>query len=232
MCERYSLATTKQDLESRFEAEMLDNFQPRYNIAPTQLLPIITSESPRGFSHFYWGVTPEFSKNKPVSQKYINAKAETVHLKASSKSAFQRRRCIIPADGYYMWKKVGKKTKIPYRITFHDKRLFSFAGIWEEFESESGKVNHTFSLLTTEADALHQDFGDRMPVILERDQEKIWLDKFKGTDQLLAVLHGPDAGSMTAYTVSQMVNQINVDAEFLLKKTGPMDQFGNYTLFG
>jgi putative SOS response-associated peptidase YedK len=84
MCERYSLGKSKDELEERFQAEMLKDFKPRYNVAPSQLVPVITSESPRGFSHFYWGVTPEFGRNRPVAQKLINAKAETIHEKLFS----------------------------------------------------------------------------------------------------------------------------------------------------
>jgi len=232
MCERYSLGKTKHELEERFEAEMLEDFQPRYNIAPTQLLPIITSDSPKGFSQFYWGITPEFAKNKPVSLKFITAPAETAHEKASSKTAFQRRRCIIPADGYYGWKKVGKKTKIPYRFTLHDKGLFSFAGIWEEYENETGEINHTFLILTTESNPINKEIGDRMPSILNKEQERVWLNKFSTMEQLQEVLVPYPSEKMTSYTVSPMVNKINIDSEYIIRRTGPMDQFGNYTLFG
>ncbi|WP_186756908.1 SOS response-associated peptidase [Echinicola salinicaeni] len=232
MCERYSLGKTQQDLESRYEAELLDEFHPRYNIAPTQLLPVITSDSPKGFSHFYWGITPDFAKNKPVSPKFINAPSETAPTKASTKSAFQKRRCIIPADGYYSWKRVGKKTKIPHRFTLEDNSLFSFAGIWEEFENDKGGTNHTFLILTVPANKINKEFGDRMPVIFTKDQEKIWLDKYSSLDQLTETLLPYPTEQMLTYPVSPAVNQISVDAEYLIKRTSPMDQFGNYTLFG
>lgn len=90
MCGRYSLAKTKIDLENRFAAEMLEPFEPRYNIAPSQLVPVITSDSPRGFSHFYWGLTPAFAKNKPVASKLINARAETITEKVTFRAAFKK----------------------------------------------------------------------------------------------------------------------------------------------
>jgi putative SOS response-associated peptidase YedK len=117
MCGRYSLSKNKLELEERYQAEMLGAFKPRYNVAPTQLVPVITSDSPKGFSHFYWGITPEFSKNKHVSQKLINARAETITEKISFKSSFKKRRCLVPADGFFEWKKVGKKKSVPYRFT-------------------------------------------------------------------------------------------------------------------
>ena len=232
MCGRYSLSKSKIELEERFQAEMLVDFKPRYNIAPTQLVPVITSESPKGFSFFYWGITPDFAKNKPVSQKFINAKAETVNEKVSFKSSFEKRRCLVPADGFYEWKKLGKKTKVPYRFTFANNEAFSFAGIWEEYENEKGEINHTFLILTTEPNRLVAEVHDRMPVILKKEDEKKWLDKYSSEENLLQMLKTYSADDMLSYTVSPLVNQVNNDSPGIIRKTSPMDQFGNYTLFG
>ena len=120
MCGRYTLNKSKIQIEERFQAEMLPDFNPRYNIAPTQLVPVITSQSPKGFSFFYWGITPDFGQNKPVAQKLINARSETVKEKISFKNSFEKRRFLIPADGFFEWKKLGKKTKIPYRFNRRD----------------------------------------------------------------------------------------------------------------
>ncbi|WP_143961674.1 SOS response-associated peptidase [Litoribacter populi] len=232
MCGRYSLAKSKIELEERFQAEMPGEFNPRYNVAPTQLMPVITSDSPQGFSHFYWGITPEFSKNKPVSQKFINARGETISEKASFKSAFQKRRCIIPADGFYEWKQLGKKSKSPYRFVLENEKPFAFAGIWEEYENEEGENKHTFLIITTEANNMVSDIHDRMPVILTQESEKIWLNPNTDSEQLKNCLLPFDQALMISYPVSPMVNQVGNDNPALIKKTSPMDQFGNYTLFG
>jgi len=232
MCGRYSLSKSKIELEERFQAEMLVDFKPRFNIAPTQLVPVITSESPKGFSFFYWGITPDFAKNKPVSQKFINAKAETVNEKISFKSSFEKRRCLVPADGFYEWKKLGKKTKVPYRFTLANDEAFSFAGIWEEYENDKGEINHTFLILTTEPNRLVSEVHDRMPVILAKEDEKKWLDKYSSEANLLKMLTTYSADDMLNYTVSPMVNQVQNDSPGIIRKTSPMDQFGNYTLFG
>ncbi len=232
MCGRYSLSKSKLELEERFQAEMLEDFVPRYNIAPTNLVPVITSESPRGFSRYYWGITPEFSKNKPVSQKFINARAETVTEKISFKSSFAKRRCLVPADGFFEWKRIGKKTRIPYRFTLADESLFSFAGIWEEYENEEGKINHTFLILTTAPNSLVAEVHDRMPVMLKKEDEKKWLDKYSSEAELINMLKTYSASDMVSYTVSPLVNQVSNDTPFVLRKTFPMDQLGNYTLFG
>ncbi len=232
MCERYGLSKNKEQLEERFQAEMLGDFKPRFNIAPSQLVPVITSESPKGFSFFYWGVTPAFGHNKPVAQKLINARAESVHENHSSRSSFQRRRCLIPADGFFEWKKLGKKTRIPYRFTLREEALFAFAGIWEEYETVSGESQHTFSILTTTANEVVAEVHDRMPLILGRDQEKKWLNPYASESDLLAVLQPVSADFMVSYTVSSLVNSIQNDSPGIIRRISPMDQFGNYTLFG
>lgn len=232
MCGRYSLNKSKIELEERFQAEMLVDFKPRYNIAPTQLVPVITSDSPKGFSFFYWGITPDFGQNKPVAQKLINARAESVNEKISFKGSFQRRRCLIPADGFFEWKKLGKKTKIPYRFTLREEDIFSFAGIWEEYETVSGESQHTFLILTTTPNELVEEVHDRMPVILRREQEKKWLDKYSTEDELAKLLTTYPAELMQSYTVSPLVNSVLNDSPSILRRTSPMDQFGNYTLFG
>lgn len=211
---------------------MLADFKPRYNIAPTQLVPVITSDSPKGFSFFYWGITPDFGQNKPVAQKLINAKAETVHEKISFKTSFQSRRCIVPADGFFEWKKLGKKTKIPYRFTLRDESLFSFAGIWEEYEGLTGEIQHTFLILTTTPNSVVEEVHDRMPVILSRENEKKWLDKYSSESELLAMLKPLSSDLIQSYTVSPLVNSVQNDSAGIIRRTSPMDQHGNYTLFG
>ncbi|MCS5489947.1 SOS response-associated peptidase [Algoriphagus limi] len=232
MCGRYSLSKSKIELEERFQAEMLADFSPRYNIAPTQLVPVITSDSSKGFSFFYWGITPEFGRNKPVSQKLINARAESVHQKASFKNSFKRRRCIVPADGFYEWKRLGKKTTIPHRFTLENNALFSFAGIWDEYETVDGENQHTFLILTTEPNQLVSDVHDRMPVILDKSSEKKWLDSYSSEEELIDLLKPYPADHMISYPVSPLVNSIKNDSPALIRKTSPMDQHGNYTLFG
>lgn len=232
MCGRYSLNKSKIELEERFQAEMLPDFKPRYNIAPTQIVPVITSQSPKGFSFFYWGITPDFGQNKPVAQKLINARAETVNEKISFKSSFEKRRCLIPADGFFEWKKLGKKTKIPYRFTLREDELFAFAGIWEEYETVNGEVLHTFSILTTSPNEISSEIHDRMPVILNRQLEKKWLDNYTPESELLAMLQPYPSDQMLSYTVSPLVNSVQNDVPSIIRKTSPADQHGNYTLFG
>ena len=230
MCGRYSISTEIKVIEKRFKIDVT-NYEPRYNAAPGQLLPIITGENPEGFSFFYWGMTPKWSKNGQISQKLINARAETVNAKASFKQAFARRRCLIPADGFYEWKAVGKKTKIPHRITLQGAEPFAFAGIWEEFEDE-GENMHTFSIITTEANSLVADIHDRMPVILHPKDEQAWLSNDSNEEALIELLRPYEAEQMVQYSVSPRVNSVANEGPELIKHTPPADQHGNYTLFG
>ncbi|MEP1086677.1 MAG: SOS response-associated peptidase, partial [Algoriphagus sp.] len=166
------------------------------------------------------------------AQKLINAKAETVNEKISFKTAFRQRRCIVPADGFYEWKRLGKKTSVPYRFTLRENELFSFAGIWEEFETVNGESQHTFLILTTQPNSVVSEIHDRMPVILDRNAEKKWLDSYTDETDLLSLLQPYPADAMLSYTVSPLVNSVQNDSPAIIRKTSPMDQHGNYTLFG
>ena len=232
MCGRYSIAAKAEKLKKRFDVDVTEQYKPKFNAAPTQLLPVITSESPEGFSFFHWGMLPAWSNNRAVSTKLINARAETVSEKASFKMAFQRRRCIVPADGFYEWKALGKKTKVPYRFVMNNLEPFAFAGVWDEFETEKGEILHTFTIITTQANELVMPIHDRMPVILTPETEKIWLKNGSTDKELIQILQPYDDTQMEAYTVSSRVNNAANDDPEIIKHTPPADQFGNYTLFG
>jgi putative SOS response-associated peptidase YedK len=233
MCGRYTLVKSAEEIAQRFKLEEIDpRLKSTYNAAPTQLLPVITADSPEGLSWFYWGLIPAWSKNKAVSQKLINARAETVDQKASFKRALQARRCLVPADGFYEWKVLGKKTKVPYRIHLAGNELFAFASLWEEYEDDGGDVVHTFTIITTEANSKVASIHDRMPVILNKQDEKTWLNKNTDKDDLLALLKPYPADKISSYTVSSEVNSPANNRPSLINPAPPTDQHGNYTLFG
>jgi putative SOS response-associated peptidase YedK len=231
MIERYSITASSTKLEQRFGTDVLDIYSPNFNAAPTQLLPIITSAAPQGISTFYWGTSPEWSKNKTLSEKIINIRAESILEKPVLKKALMKNRCLIPADGFYAWKKVGKKTAIPYRLVTNDQELFSFAGIWDEFEDTDGNEFHTFSLITTSSHGIVATIHDRMPVIFTRESEEIWLDKHSTETDLMNLLVPYPAERMNHYPVSPRINNANTNVPSLIIPTPPADQFGNLTLF-
>jgi putative SOS response-associated peptidase YedK len=232
MCSRYTIVAKADEIASRFSVEVLSHYKPNYNAAPAQLLPIITSHDQQGISTFYWGLVPSLSKNKNVSERIINMRAELVGEKPVLRRALQSRRCIVPADGFYEWKRIGKKTHIPYRFVRKDRALFSFAGTWEEYEDVAGTTYHTFSIFTITPNELVSTIHDRMPVILTKDSEKIWLNKNADEDILMDALKPLPSDQMEVYTVSSKVNsQANNDATLILPAPA-QDQHGNLTLFG
>jgi putative SOS response-associated peptidase YedK len=232
MVERYSIASPSDQLSERFSVESHPHYKPRYNAAPTQLLPVITSGAgSKGISWFYWGRSPEFAHNRHLSEKIINVAAETFHERPVLKRAMMRHRCIIPADGFYGWKKVGKKTSIPYRFTITNQPLFSFAGIWEEFENASGEPEHTFSVITVAANRLIGTVMERMPVILTPEAEKVWLYENARENELMDLLTPYAETHISHYTVSPRINDTRVDVPSLFLHTPPSDQHGNLTLF-
>jgi putative SOS response-associated peptidase YedK len=147
------------------------------------------------------------------------------------KKGMMRNRCLIPADGFYAWRKVGKKTSIPYRLVANDQDLFSFAGIWEEFEDTSGNELHTFSMITVESTGIVETIHDRMPVILTKEHEQIWLDKSSSETDLMRILAPYPTEKMTHYPVSPRINNADTNVPSLIIPTPPADQFGNLTLF-
>ena len=231
MIERYSITASNTAVAERFAVDVPDFYKPHYNAAPTQLLPVITNDNPEGISTFYWGTSPEWLKNKAPSEKVINVRGETIHEKTALKRAMMKMRCLIPADGFYAWKRIGKKTMIPYRFVLQKQEMFSIAGIWEEFEDENGTLVHTFMMLTVPPNELVAVVDQRMPVILDKKGEKIWLKKESEEPELISLLSSYPAAEMNFYTVSPRIGEANLDVPSLITPTPPADQFGNLTLF-
>jgi len=231
MIDRYSITASAEQIAERFSVDVPDFYKAHYNASPTHILPVITSSTPQGLSSFYWGTAPGWAKNKSVSEKIINLHSEDFREKVSLRKALRKQRCIIPADGFYGWKKVGKKTSIPYRFVFKSQRLFSFPGLWEEFEDTDGLQIQTFTIITCPADRTVTPVQDRMPIILSRESEKAWLDQETDEDALLKAISGADTKELNYYPVSPRISQQDVDVPSLIVPTPPSDQHGNLTLF-
>lgn len=231
MIERYSIHASARQIAARFQIEEPGAFKPHYNAAPSQLLPVITHESPHGFSYFYWGTAPQWSKNKTIAERIINTRGELIKDKPVLKKNLKTHRCLIPADGFYAWKKVGKKIAVPWRIILKSKDIFTLAGIWEEYDDQEGNSFHTFSIITIPAEKWISEITERMPVIFSQEEEKIWLEKKTTEDQLLSLLKMYPADLMEGYNISPAINSIERDSPNLIIPTPPADQFGNLTLF-
>ncbi|MEQ9425328.1 MAG: SOS response-associated peptidase [Cyclobacteriaceae bacterium] len=230
MFSRYSLTTDNEKIKERFGIDATEAYKPKYNAGPTQLLPIITNEQPDGFSFFYWGATEKMANNKAVSPKLFNAFELELSIKASYRNALKSRRCLIPVDGYYEWKRISKKGRTPYYIFIENHEPFCVAGIWDEYEDEEGSA-HIFRAITTKGNSLISAADIPMPAILAREDEKKWLDDDMEVPDLLKLVSTYPAGKMGQHSVSPRVNDVKVDHPDLIKHVPPADQFGNYALF-
>ncbi|MBL7845455.1 MAG: SOS response-associated peptidase [Cyclobacteriaceae bacterium] len=230
MIERYSITVTGEKIAERFSVDVPEFYSPRYNAAPTQLLPVITSIDNQGLSLFYWGRPPQWARNKSLSERIINLRTETLLERPVLKKALMKFRCIVPADGFYAWKKLGKKTAIPYRFVA-DQNVFSLAGLWEEFEDEGGAMVHTFTIITTAANETVSRITDRMPVMLDKQRETIWLNQKATEADVVAQLSTYPSDKLSLYPVSPRINEIKTDVPSLIIPTPPADQHGNLTLF-
>lgn len=217
MCGRYRLSRRKQILEERFGAEGEDDWIPRYNIAPTQMVLVVRQhpkEPRRDLSLLRWGLIPSWSKDASGAARAINARAETVATLPTFRDSFQSRRCLLPADGFYEWQKRGS-AKQPYCFEVDGGELFAFAGIWDRWKDPSGQWVRSCSILTTTPNAVTSPMHDRMPVILDPDNYDLWLDPgMTDTAAVLEMVRPFDARRMRSYPVSARVNQVqNDDAE-------------------
>ena len=231
MIDRYSITATANRIRDRFHVDVPDNYSPRYNAAPTHLLPVIQQDTPAGISTFYWGTSPHWSNNKALSDKIINIQAETIPDKGSLRKALMKSRCLIPADGFYAWKRIGKKTSVPYRFVATDQELFSMAGFWEEFEDENGRSMCTFKLITIPSNGIVASIHERMPVLFKQPEEHVWMNKDSNELQLLNLLKGYHSAEMNFYPVTPRIADSEVNLPSMVLPTQAADQFGNLTLF-
>ena len=223
MCGRSSLTKTEKELEARFKAtfysEDLEKYNPlpNYNVAPTHVMPVIKNKDKDHFAPMRWGLIPFWAKDHKVGYKMINARVETLHEKAAFKQALQKRRCLVPMDGYFEWKKVGKE-KIPHRIVLRDQEIFAAAGLWEKWKSPMGDELESFTVITQDASASICHIHDRMPAILTPESESVWLDLELSTDDALSVIRPYEDEEIRAYPVSKRVGKVTENDAFLIEE--------------
>jgi putative SOS response-associated peptidase YedK len=210
MCGRYTFTVWPKRLATHFlvpEAEL--PFGPRYNVAPTQELPIIRQpvDGGRVLAFARWGLIPSWAKDAKIGNRLINARGETVATMPSFRSAFKARRCLVPADGFYEWHKLASGGKQPFYLHFGDRRPFAFAGLWEHWQSPDGELVDSYTILTTGANAVMKPIHDRMPVILDPADYDRWLDPTRHQADALAPLLRPYEGDgLIATPVGTFVN--------------------------
>ena len=212
MCGRYGLTVDTSKLQERFEtSNTLPDVQPRFNIAPTQNLPVIVRNSPNSMALMQWGLIPSWSKEPQVSYSTINARAENLLKSSVYRKPFQSQRCLVPASGFYEWQQTPSG-KQPYYIHVQDTDVFAFAGLYDIWRDKHGRELHSYTIITTTPNDLVATIHNRMPVILRRDDEDAWLDQEADQARLLSLLTPYPADEMSAYRVSTWVNSPSNDS--------------------
>ncbi len=225
MCGRYSLFTPQTDLEERFDVTFGFDFEPRYNAAPSQRLPVITDADRGRVSRLEWGLVPRWADD--TGERHINARSETAAEKPAFADAYENRRCLVPADGFYEWTKQADG-KRPYRVCLENDRPFAMAGLWERFTpktkqtglgefadggsgtSESRSIE-TFTILTTEPNEVVEPLHHRMAVVLDPGEETAWLE---GED---VPFEPAPSDRFRSYPVSRAVNSPANDGPELVR---------------
>ncbi len=217
MCGRYSLIFI-DDLGKRFRIfDPMLGIRSHFNIAPSQVMPVIVQHGHIEMVMMQWGLIPQMAKDPEKSVHSINAKAETLAEKPMFRGLLQNKRCLIPASGFYEWKKEGTR-KIPFYIRLKETPLFAFAGLYDVWYDADATPHPTYTLVTTQANELVAPLHDRMPVILNQEDEDRWLTgDAPGPGEMKKILGPYPAGEMEMYPVSSRVNSPDVDDERLIQ---------------
>ncbi len=232
MCGRYSLDATPEELVEAFALAEAIAFEPRYNIAPTQEIPVVRAHPVTGqrrITWLRWGLTPRWwTEPRPI----INARGETLERKFQR--AFHKRRCLVPATGFYEWQKLGG-AKQPFHIQRHDRKLFAFAGIWERYRDDLEKdstIIDACAIVTTAPNKILEPLHDRMPVILDPSAYATWLDPLQGASDPLSRLVAPAPDELlTAYPVSSRVNRTANDDQACVEPLARHNELFDEELF-
>jgi len=211
MCGRYTLAADAELIEGRFDVQLMGLPRiSRYNVAPTQDVLTIAGQGPRRAGMMRWGLVPSWTKDISVGNRMINARAETLAKRPAFRTALQRRRCLVVADGFYEWASVGNH-RIPMRVTLKSGEPFAFAGLWERWEKGDGEPLETFTIITTEANGKLAPLHARMPVILDPADFERWLSpELAGNDAEALLRPAPDS-AVDFHAVSKHVNNARND---------------------
>lgn len=217
MCGRYSITTPVEAMRRLFGFDGLPNLGANYNVAPTSAVPIVRlDDQQRAVAMARWGLVPSWAKEirpKPL----INARAETVSEKPAFQSSFRRRRCLVPADGYYEWKTQADGTKQPYYIHRRDGQMMGFAGIWSDWMAPDGSEIDTMAILTAAANNSLKSLHHRMPVMIGEGDFDLWLDtSIETSAEIDGLLRPADDELLNSHPVSRRVNRVGIDDPSLI----------------
>ena len=208
MCGRFTFAISPELLAEVFGVPVLEEIPRRYNIAPSQPVPILREAATGGryLSSVRWGLVPHWAKDLSIGNRMINARCETVHEKPAFRQAIRARRCIVPASGFFEWA-ASPAGKSPHYVTMRDGSPLAFAGIWDSWRTPEGEILETCAILTTTANSLMAPLHDRMPVLLHRTEFDLWLDRsMNNPEKLQRLYQSYPAELLQEREVSSMVN--------------------------
>lgn len=216
MCGRYALAFV-QGFRTRFEVmDLLAELEPRFNIAPTEDAPVVIREGIVRAVSMRWGLIPSWAKDMKIGNRLINARAETLATRPAFRAALKRRRCLVPATGFYEWK-ATESGKLPYYVHLKDNSMFALAGLYEHWKSSDGQLFRTYAIVTTRSNELSVEIHNRMPVILRRDEEAKWISEgILETKELEGIFEPYPASKMEYHEVSKDVNNARNEGEDLI----------------
>src|ERR1700733_818960 len=220
MCGRFVITSPPESLRRLFGYLEQPNFPPRYNVAPTQPIPVVINDRGRHFRLMRWGLWPAWVKDSRSFTLLINARAESIKEKPAFKNAIRRRRCLIPADGYYEWH-TSDGSKRPYFIHRRDGRSIGFAAVSETWVGPNGEEVDTVAIVTAAASADLAVLHSRIPVMIKTDDFEFWLDcRSDEADSVTPLMRGPEVGEFVWHEVSVRVNHVaNDDAQLVLPMT-------------
>jgi putative SOS response-associated peptidase YedK len=222
MCGRFSLHTPESQIREAFNLEHTEplGLNPRYNIAPTQDIPIIRDiDTGPEIVLARWGLIPSWSKEPKIKYSTINARIESVAEKPTYRTPFKRRRCLIPADGFYEWKVVNGH-KIPHHIRMRDSSVFAFAGLWDRWESEDENIE-SCTIIVMPANEVMKPIHERMPAIIAPAHYDLWLDsRITDKQEIMPYLTSAPSSQLTAYPVSTWVNSPKNNDERCIQAAG------------
>jgi putative SOS response-associated peptidase YedK len=221
VCGRFTLFSSEETLARTFGVGAVPALPARYNIAPAQSVAVVRVNPDRREREsvlLRWGLIPFWAKDPAIGNRLINARAETAAGRPAFRAAFRHRRCLVPVDGFYEWRKREGGRKQPFFVRMHDGKPFGLAGLWERWEGGEGGVRESCTVLTTDANAVVAPIHGRMPVIVRPDSFDLWLDpSVRRPDLLKPLLRPYPAAEMVAYPVDERVNNPRIDDESLIK---------------
>ncbi|GAB4247154.1 MAG: SOS response-associated peptidase [Ekhidna sp.] len=226
MLDRYTITLSHDELALVLGVDVADSYKPLYNAAPTKSLPVISNTEPKQVSFQTWGFMTQWSNNRAMSPKFFNLPVDAALNKAGNRKKLVTNRCLIPMDGFYVWKQVAKKQKIPYYFFFPDKKVFWVAGLWEEDDERQ----RSFIMITQPSNDYISDFQEDMPFIISPSLTKNWLQS-SDQNELSDILKINNNFEFASHAVSPRIADIEKNDASLIKPTPPADQHGNYTLF-